>query len=272
MVHLSLTALTLLAVAVVRVASSPIEFALPDSNAARLARGLPVKAPANFVRRDSGGVLRTLPDIERRGGGGGGGGGGGHHHPKPPKPSCKPLKGHCGKIRVKGEDGTDYGWISSTLDSTSQGPGSYSTTTSRSHALEVNLEFHGGQSFNIRASSPALPHFPYVGGSSTSKHLGHGSSAFVLIRATTVSPGGTYKKADDKSGPRHAESQIWTIRCHELGLKWTNKDLSQVSGDFFIAHPGSDDEYIGATADWGAFVAEHGSHHFKLVELVFNSN
>jgi len=176
------------------------------SNAARLARGLPPRAP-RFRRFLPG---RGTPILDAR----------------DPSPSLIPVSG---SIKVtRADNGALVGYVANSF--VNSATRRYGITTDLSSALKA--AFTGGSNpLEIMASNPPDAAHPFfgavVGPASSDDDLTSGSSNYALLTGTSHTAAGAPPSAAGNSySGQNSESTIWNYNTgtHELTASWINTD------------------------------------------------
>ncbi|KAI5477877.1 hypothetical protein MNV49_005770 [Pseudohyphozyma bogoriensis] len=173
-------------------------------------------------------------------------------------PPAKFEKSRTGKVKVRGFDGQDYGYIRSAIhdyssDTTGTGTDTtYTTTPSIDRAINLSLQFTGSPTFNINPSRPFDPALPFLGARSV--ETDQGGAAHLVLRDVARTPHGTLQRRSNLHEPR---SQVFSMHnCHHLSARWFDPEVNaDVETTWFLAKPETDESYIGATTDWDGSVS-----------------
>jgi hypothetical protein len=176
-----------------------------DSNAQRLARGLPPRSPK---------FGRTLPGFVQA-----------RDNPTPAFGALRPRSSstavtHTGKIEVRASDGSVLGdvknWVALPhINGVNFGiPG---------ENLDVSFTTTGNAPFNILSTNPNFPAPFYVGISGSSATLTIGSRSIVNLANVPITPAGVPAAGVD------TESAVWSFDpgSNELTVQYVNPDGSQ---------------------------------------------
>jgi len=190
------------------VSAAPVE-----TNADRMARGLPPAKPKGFVVREINGATRTVPDSAKVA-------------PRWPQTSPKPPSGgSSGVVLVKKATGAIEGYLSKNLAAN----GAYQLTTDKSEAVVVSFSYITGHSpqtsgpFALKPSNNPDVNYPFVGFTPVNGDLSSGSSNYVLLSGVS---GQT-----DPDSHGDFETNVWQeSSSNELYPTWINSSGSPANG------------------------------------------
>jgi hypothetical protein len=242
--------LSLYAALLVLVTAAGISAAPAESNAQRLARGLPPLKPR--FGRNLPGVIQIWYPTPVFGA-------------KRSEPSGNLQKTCNGHIEVRNSDGNTLGFVKDA----SGDIGGVNLTPDSNQDLQVTFEADSTGPFNIKATNPGFPDPPYVGTLSQISPnnfiaTGSGNSASLThVGSTAPNTSGSVV------GDQYAQSAIWSYNSNtqELTAQYINPDGSKPPTIFAF---NSKDNTLFVVGDLNAWNSQHSDTPASAVLLYFS--